>query len=143
MVSYVARRKRWWNKLKSMDPTIELSTTIRSDLMLEASGLTETQQLMVLTSIGNSRDFDKVVGAMMEQHSGVHVTEKPHHKPHYEKRPKGKGSYGGKGGWRRQGNMGQDHYDNDDGEYDDEEESDEVEQGGYAQEHLPFEPFGM
>ena len=50
VMSFVSRRRRWWKMLKSMDRTIGLSAEIRGDLMLESSGLTADQQLMVLTS---------------------------------------------------------------------------------------------
>ena len=39
MIQYTTRRKRCWRKIKEMDPTIELSDTMRGDLMLEAAGL--------------------------------------------------------------------------------------------------------
>ena len=39
MVSYISRRRRWWTQLKKMDPTVELSSTVRGDLLLECSGL--------------------------------------------------------------------------------------------------------
>ena len=73
MVSYVSRRRRWWRLLTSLDKAAHLSETIRGDLMLEASGLTETQQLMVLTSVNNDRDFDKVAGALLEQSPNAHL----------------------------------------------------------------------
>ena len=53
MTNYVKRRKRWWSLLKNLDSTVELSTKILGDLCLEASGLSNDQQLMVLTSTGN------------------------------------------------------------------------------------------
>ena len=76
MVSYVSRRRRWWTQLKKMDPTVELSSTVRGDLLLDCSGLTQDQQTMVLTSTGNSREFDKIAAAMMEQHSQAHTTDR-------------------------------------------------------------------
>ena len=103
MVSYISRRRRWWNHLKAMDPSIDLSTSVRGDLMLEAAGISRQEQLMVLTSTGNERDFDKLAAALLEQHSHVHVEE--------ENRggssPSGKSF--GKGGkkWHRRANFGQ------------------------------------
>ena len=35
MISFVSRRRRWWDKLKKLDGSIELSTAIRGDLMLD------------------------------------------------------------------------------------------------------------
>ena len=76
MVSFVSRRRRWWKQLKVLDPTIELSSTIRGDLMLESSGLTKVEQLMVLTSAKNEHDFDAVAVALLEQHAKTHLDDK-------------------------------------------------------------------
>ena len=76
MVSFISRRKRWWSKLKLLDPTIELSTTILGDLMLDCSNMGEVEKLMVLTSTGNDRSFDKIAVAMMEQHAKIHLKDR-------------------------------------------------------------------
>ena len=54
MVSYVSRRRRWWKQLGDLDASMDLSQSIRRDLVLEASNL---EPLMVLTSTPNSRKF--------------------------------------------------------------------------------------
>ena len=36
MTNFVARRRRWWKLLKSLDSSIEISETIRGDLLLES-----------------------------------------------------------------------------------------------------------
>ena len=39
MVSYIRRRKRWWELLKKLDDKSEISEIIRANLLLELSGL--------------------------------------------------------------------------------------------------------
>ena len=75
MTNFVARRRRWWKLLKSLDSSIELSETIRGDLLLESSGLNDTQQLMILTSTGNKHEFDVIAQALIDQRSKVHVPQ--------------------------------------------------------------------
>ena len=77
MISYVSRRKRWWIMLKAMDPDLTLSAEIRGDLMLDASGLSEHERLMVLTSTVNDTDFDKIADALQKQHGKIHVRHQP------------------------------------------------------------------
>ena len=76
MSSYVSRRRRWWKKLKHMDSSVGLSDTVLGDLMLEASGLKEDQQRMILTSTANNREFEKLAAALVEQYPNVHHDEK-------------------------------------------------------------------
>ena len=91
MVSYVSRRKRWWKTLKTLDSTIDLSPTILGDLMLEAAGLNRTEQLLVLTSTGNNKQFEILGKALLDQHPRIHH-EDTKSKEHIPKRPyKGKG----------------------------------------------------
>ena len=37
VANYLSRRRRWWNQLKALDPTIEISEEVRGELMLDAS----------------------------------------------------------------------------------------------------------
>ena len=39
MLSYIARRKRWWSTLCELDPDIRLSEAMRANLLVELSGL--------------------------------------------------------------------------------------------------------
>jgi len=80
MVNYVSRRRRWWKLLKSLDSTIELSMTILGDLMLEGAGLNKNEQLMVLTSTQNSKDFEEIAKALLEQHPRIHMDENKSHR---------------------------------------------------------------
>ena len=50
MVKYVLRRRRWWQRLKSMDKEVVVSDSMLGDWMLDCSGLSYDQQKMVLTS---------------------------------------------------------------------------------------------
>ena len=97
VMNFVSRRRRWWKMLKSMDRTIGLSSEIRGDLMLESSGLTADQQLMVLTSISNDRDFDKLADALMEQRPKIHVNDRQSRRNDGKHPPKRDVGYKGKG----------------------------------------------
>eukprot|EP00971_Amphidinium_carterae_P328063 6459758-Amphidinium_carterae.1 len=68
MASYITRRRRWWSMLRELDDTISLSSNIRGDLLLDQSGLSRTEKLLVLTSINNKHDFEEVAKALVEQH---------------------------------------------------------------------------
>ena len=104
MSSFVSRRRRWWTKLRQMDDSIDLSSAVRGDLMLEAAGLSPTEQKLVLTSIGNSRDFDRLGEALIEQHSNIHLGERRNASPEKQRYPakqQGYGKGGGQKSWRR------------------------------------------
>ena len=70
-----------------MDPVIHLSEGHRSDMLLDQSGLTREERVMVQASIGNERDFDRVADALNIQHPRTHLRES-------ERRTKGKGKDG-------------------------------------------------
>ena len=63
--------------MKDMDPSIGLSDQILGDLMLEASGLSAIEQLMVLTSVNDAREFDTLAQALMEQHPKIQTSDRP------------------------------------------------------------------
>eukprot|EP00973_Karenia_brevis_P004458 611301-Karenia_brevis.AAC.1 len=71
--------------------------------MLESSGLSHNEQLMVLTSTSNDRDFDTVAAALLEQHSKAHMSES--RKTHDQKKSKGYGK-----GYQRHGNYASNAY---------------------------------
>jgi len=58
-----------------MDDTIKLSTETLGELMLDCSRLGKVERLMVLTSTGNSTEFEKVATALMGQHAQIHRDE--------------------------------------------------------------------
>ena len=72
----VARRSRWWTRLKSLDPKYNMSGNILTDMLLDGSRLDKTEKLMVLTSVSNKKGFDKVADAMVTQHPRTHEDEK-------------------------------------------------------------------
>ena len=49
MLSYTQRRRRWWRVLTELDPSMELSDGLRMELMLELSGLSRQEVLVVKT----------------------------------------------------------------------------------------------
>ena len=55
-----------------MDPVVHLSEGHRSDMLLDLSGLTREERVMVQASISNDRDFDRVAEALIIQL--VHVS---------------------------------------------------------------------
>ena len=67
---------------------MHLSEGHRSDMLLDLSGLTREERVMVPASINNERDLDKVANALFIQHARIHVRES------CNKRTKGKGKAG-------------------------------------------------
>ena len=59
-----------------MDPVIHLSEGHRSDMLLDLSGLTRKERVMVQASSTNERDFDRVAGALIIQHPRIHLQDK-------------------------------------------------------------------
>ena len=81
MLSYIARRKRWWSTLCELDPDIRLSEAMRSNLLVELSGLSRQEQLMVRTA-ARSQTTDEYARVLVQHHSVLHMkelllTEKP------------------------------------------------------------------
>ena len=87
MKQYVSRRRRCWTLLTQMDRVIHLSEGHRSDMLLDLSGLTREERVMVQASISNERDFDRVAEALIIQHPRIHLGE-------CQRRAKGKGKDG-------------------------------------------------
>ena len=76
MLQYIARRKRWWAKLQKLDDKIKVSDNILTDLLLDNARLGHHERLLVLTSVGNVLDFEKVCEALILQHSRIHIKER-------------------------------------------------------------------
>ena len=57
MLSYISRRRRWWKLLKSLDSSIELSEPMRVELLLELSGLSGQESLVIKACTSDSRSF--------------------------------------------------------------------------------------
>ena len=82
-----------------MHPVVHLSEGHRSDMLLDLSGLTREERVMVQASISNARDFGRVAEALIIQHPRVHLWEN-------QRRAKGKG----KDGFKRVDNPGKGKY---------------------------------
>ena len=93
MQQYTARRRRCWKLLKELDNEIELSEGHRADMLLDLSGLSREERIMIQASIGNARDFEKIADALMVQHPRRHLGEA--RKP---RMPTGDGDRKGRGG---------------------------------------------
>ena len=91
MKQYVSRRRRCWTLLVQMDPVIHLSEGHRSDMLLDLSGLTREERVMVQASMNNERDLDRDAEALIIQHPRIHLRES-------QRRVKGKGKDGSKRG---------------------------------------------
>ena len=101
MVSYSSRRRRWWNMVTKLDSKMVLSDEMLGSLLLDHSGLSAQEGLMVLTSTGNVTAFDKIKEVLILQHSRIHMSSRSGAKgkekgqqPWSGYRPKG---HGGKG----------------------------------------------
>ena len=81
MLSYISRRRRWWTLLKEMDSTLQLSDQLRGDLLLDSSGLSHSEKLMIMTSTNNSTLFDTLADALVEQHGKRHLREDRNFQP--------------------------------------------------------------
>ena len=75
MLSYIARRKRWWSTLRELDPDIRLSEAMWANLLVELSGLDRTEQLMVKTA-ARTHSIDAYAKILVQHHSVVHMKER-------------------------------------------------------------------
>ena len=75
MSAYIARRRRWWTKLKTLDPDTSVSDNILADMLLQGSRLDKTERLMIMATVNNAKDFEKIATALREQHSKIHIEE--------------------------------------------------------------------
>ena len=91
MHQYISRRRRCWKLLMELDSELNLSEGHRADLLLDLAGLDKNERVMIQASIGNVRDFEKIAEALILQHP------RPN-KPIGDKKGKGPGFKGGKGG---------------------------------------------
>ena len=62
---YTARRKQAWRRIRELDDKVMLSNEMRAEMLLENANISKTQQQMVLSSIGNVRDYEKVESALI------------------------------------------------------------------------------
>ena len=92
--------------LKELDPKLEISDEQRADLLLDLSGLPHNERLLIMSSVANARDFDKIAEALACQHSSQHKKEVRNSSKGRGKgnKGKGRGNLHGRGrGWKHPG----------------------------------------
>ena len=94
LYSYISRRRRWWSVLNELDATTQLSQELRADLLLDMSGLTEQQKLLIKTAVANRRDFDEIARQLCVMFPNIHRHEK---RANRKGKGKGKGKSKGSG----------------------------------------------
>ena len=75
MLSYVSRRRRWWKLLKTLERSIELSEPMRVELLLELSGISRQEIIVIRACAPDAKSFGSVAATLVEQYSGVHLRE--------------------------------------------------------------------
>ena len=73
MVSYVDRRRRWWRMTSELDPTTQISESMRSELMIELSGISQQESLVVKSISGMPLTFEKVAETLISHYGSVHL----------------------------------------------------------------------
>ena len=73
MVSYVDRRRRWWRMISGLDGTTQLSEAMRAELMIELSGITQQEALVVKAISGTPLEFEKVGKTLIEHYGAVRL----------------------------------------------------------------------
>ena len=99
MLSYTSRRRRWWRLLVELDPSLQLSEEMRSELMLELSGISR-QEVLVIKSCALSLSFEHIAEVLVKHYSSTHLkegsrswnpTSQSKHLMNYASKGKGKG----------------------------------------------------
>ena len=98
MSSYLLRREAWWNNLKELDSSLQVSETIMGEQTLSQSGLQPMEIQMVRTVCKNDLNKKNLYRALRDQFGQVHDREKTGKGYH-----KGYGRGYGKGGWQTGG----------------------------------------
>ena len=102
ILSFIGRRKRWWIQLKELDPEMTISTQMRAELLLETSGHTRQEQLMVKTACPKP-SFEGYSEILLEHHGRIHLRDSRSLAPPSRPFPaKGAGKNKGRG-WYRSG----------------------------------------
>ena len=74
MLSYTQRRRRWWTLLVELDPTMMISEAFRTELLLEMSGISR-QEMLVVKACRKSDDFEGTARVLVDNYSGIHLRE--------------------------------------------------------------------
>ena len=75
MLSYIARRKRLWSTFRELDPDIRLSEPMRANLLVELSGLSRQEQLMMKTA-ARAHTVEEYARVLVQHHSVVHMKDR-------------------------------------------------------------------
>ena len=73
-LSYTQRRRRWWLTLIELNPSMQLSDSLRMELMLALSGLSR-QEGLVVRACATSKDFEGVAKVLVEQYGQIRLRE--------------------------------------------------------------------
>ena len=73
MRSYCDRRRRWWRTLQELDSSTSLSEPMRCELLIELSGLTHQEALVIKACAGSPLSFGKVANTLIEHYGSVHL----------------------------------------------------------------------
>ena len=80
---FISRRRRWWRQVKGLDSNMLISDQMRAELLIESTGLTKQEQLMIRTS-SKSHTFDDYAAILLEHHGRIHLKDSrslaPQHK---------------------------------------------------------------
>ena len=98
MSSYLLRREAWWNNLRELDSSLQVSETILGEQTLSQSGLQPMEIQMVRTVCKNDLSKKNLYRALRDQFGQVHEREKVGKGYH-----RGYGRGYGKGGWQTGG----------------------------------------
>ena len=79
MSSYVLRRRTWWSHLQQLDDSIQVSEGILAEQMLQNSGLTDDQKLMIRTTLHGKLTVDKVGNELLNQR--LRIQDRERHLP--------------------------------------------------------------
>ena len=77
MTSYISRRKRWWRRVKSLDPELVIPDRELAKQLLQCANVSEDHILMIKTKAGkeDSNDFGKLADELVEHHGRIHEKE--------------------------------------------------------------------
>ena len=83
---YVLRRRAWYRALTDMSSELKLPDLILAEQLLNNSGLSETEKLMVRTTLGGKLTFDGVAQELINQHPKIHERSRfPPRQAHFDR----------------------------------------------------------
>jgi len=72
MVDYILRRERWYIMLQRLDADIQISETIRVEILLDQAGINQMQRQLVLSSVRNRHEWSRVSTALRQHFPNIH-----------------------------------------------------------------------